>query len=132
MDFYDSYTDGVKYKVSTTEHKMIQERERWKCGDKQFYVIRTFETGYVIVDREPDLTFYDEDEGTEIDDFENQDFGTHDYSFEIIEGISLKELTELIKIHEEEFDDGLEDFGYRLKEIETWFKGKLLVEEYQD
>ena len=124
--------DSNEYKISTKNKNSITETERWKKEETHFYITRIWRWGYVIVNGEPIFPEdYSPDDGIDV----NEAFDVVDLSFDdaeieyefIGENLSEDEQSEIIQIYEDEFDEGLEDSGWRLKDTECWFYGELAI-----
>ena len=54
-------------------------------------------------------------------------FDDAEIEYDFIGELSEDEQSEIIQIYEDEFDDGLEDLGWRPKDTECWFYGELEI-----
>jgi hypothetical protein len=125
-----------RFKISTTETNKILEIEKWEKGQHQLHIKMTYESGYVIVDLEPYLDkSYTEEVGIDVNnsdfwiDEENLENPTNSYEF--ISDITESEQQNIIKMYENEYEEGFKKDGWNLIISELWFKGKLKIEEVE-
>ena len=86
---------------------------------------------FVIVDQKPDLANYDPDKGISIHKFEfidHEEAGDPDPDWRFPDGFPLEERTRIVKLWDDEYDDGMRKAGWTC-ECDTFFTGPLLIEE---
>ena len=117
-------TEKTAWKISPEISQSAFTIDTWKNGD----LLKVYRSGWIIVDKLPDLGGYNPDEGINI--FEEFEFGDHQlYGGSEETSLLPNELTpeereRLLALSEEE----LADEGWTLESV-TRFKGPLLVEQ---
>ena len=122
-----------EHKISPTEPNMIDEIQIWTNNSKQLQITKTYESGYITV-FDPYLPDYDKKIGIDVNNsilyIENEEFDNPTYSYKTVHGLTEEELNNLKKKLGKEFDEELENLGWKLDKREIWFKGKLIVHKY--
>ena len=122
----------MAYKITPTEKDSIIERERWKKGALSLYIIHSSEWGHAIVEEEPLLDEdYSEDNGIDVHEFFVLEFDGDETGIEIEcpDELTEEEQEQIKEVYFKEFDEGLEDLGWRPKDTELIYFGKLEIIE---
>ena len=121
-------TQKTTWKISPEISQSVVDIDIWKKGDLKIEHLTVYRSGWVIVDRLPDLSGYNPDEGVNIfQEFEFEEHQLYDGSQETSlfpKELPAEERGRLLALSEEE----LADEGWTLESI-TRFKGPLVVEE---
>jgi hypothetical protein len=121
-------TQKTTWKISPEISQSVVDIDIWKKGDLKIEHLTVYRSGWVIVDRLPDLSGYNPDEGVNIfEEFEFEEHqlldGSEETSF-FPKELPLEECERLVALSEEE----LVDEGWTI-ESTTRFSGPLVVEE---
>jgi len=121
-------TPKTAWKISPEISQSVVDIDIWKKDDLKIEHLTVYRSGWIVVDRLPDLSGYDPDEGVNI--FEEFEFEEH----EVFDGseetsffpkeLPQEECDRLMTLSEEE----LEGEGWTI-ESSTRFSGPLVVEE---
>ena len=116
------------WRISPEINQSVLQIDTWKKGDLKIEHVKVYRTGWIVVDRLPDLSAYNPDEGVNIfEEFEFDEHQLYDGSKEASifpNELPAEERERLLALSEAE----LEKEGWTLKSV-TRFKGPLLVEQ---
>jgi DNA mismatch repair ATPase MutL len=116
------------WKISPENNQSVVEIDIWKNGDLTIEFLKVYRSGWIIVDRLPDLSGYDPEQGVNIfEEFEFDEHQLHGGSEEapiFPDQLPAEERERLLALSEEE----LADEGWTLESV-TRFSGPLLVEQ---
>ena len=121
-------TEKTAWKISPEVSQSVFTIDTWKKGDLTIEFRNVYRSGWIIVDKLPDLGGYNPNEGTNIfEEFEFDEHQLYDGSEETSlfpNELPAEERERLLALSEEE----LADEGWTLESV-TRFKGPLLVEQ---
>ena len=121
-------TKKTAWKISPEIGQSAFTIDTWKKGDLKIEFLKVYRSGWIIVDKLPDLGGYNPDEGINIfEEFEfdeHQLYGGSEETSLLPNELPPEERERLLALSEEE----LVDEGWTLKSV-TRFKGPLLVEQ---
>jgi hypothetical protein len=121
-------TETTAWKISPEISQAVLKIDTWKKGDLKIEHLKVYRSGWITVDKLPDLGGYNPDEGINIfEEFEIDDHQLYDGSKEASifpNELSAEERDRLLGLSEVE----LEDEGWTLESV-TRFKGPLVVEK---
>lgn len=121
-------TEKTAWKISPEISQAVLKIDTWKKGDLKIEHLKVYRSGWITVDKQPDLGGYNPDEGINIfEEFEIDDHQLYDGSKEASifpNELPAEERDRLLDLSEVE----LEDEGWTLESV-TRFKGPLVVEE---
>ena len=116
------------WRISPEISQSVLQIDTWKKGDLKIEHVKVYRTGWIVVDRLPDLSAYNPDEGVNIfEEFEFDEHQLYDGSKEASifpNELPAEERERLLALSEAE----LEKEGWTLESV-TRFKGPLLVEQ---
>ena len=116
------------WRISPEINQSVLQIDTWKKGDLKIEHVKVYRTGWIVVDRLPDLSAYNPDEGVNIfEEFEFDEHQLYDGSKEASifpNELPAEERERLLALSEAE----LEKEGWTLESV-TRFKGPLLVEQ---
>jgi hypothetical protein len=121
-------TETTAWKISPEISQSAFKIDTWKKGDLKLEFLKVYRSGWIIVDKLPDLGGYNPDEGINIfEEFEfdeHQLYGGSEETSLLPNELPPEERERLLALSEEE----LADEGWTLESV-TRFKGPLLVEK---
>jgi hypothetical protein len=121
-------TSKMAWRISPEISQSVLQIDTWKKGDLKIEHLKVYRTGWIIVDRLPDLSGYNPDEGISI--FEQFEFDEHQLQDGAKEAsifpdeLPAEERARLHTLSEAE----LENEGWVIESV-TRFKGPLVVEQ---
>ena len=120
--------EKTAWKITPEISRSVVDIDIWKKGDLKIEHMTVYRTGWIVVDKLPDLSGYNPDEGVSIfDEFEFEEHhvldGSNETSF-FPKELPSEEGDRLMALSEEE----LEGEGWTI-ESSTRFSGPLVVEE---
>jgi len=120
--------EKTAWKITPEISQSVVDIDIWKKGDLKIEHLTVYRTGWIVVDKLPDLSGYNPDEGVSIfDEFEFEEHHVLDGSDETSlfpKELPSEECDRLMALSEEE----LEGEGWTI-ESSTRFSGPLVVEE---
>jgi hypothetical protein len=115
------------WRIRPEVSQSVLKVDTWSKGDLKIEYLKVYRTGWIIVDRRPDLAEYNPDEGLNIfEEFEFDQHELYDGSEEasiVANELPAEERQRMLALSEEE----LEEEGWTLESV-TRFKGPLIVE----
>jgi len=116
------------WRISPEISRSVLKIDTWKKGDLKIEYLKVYRTGWIVVDRRPDLAEYNPEEGIDIfEEFEFDEHELYDGSEEasiVPNELPAEERQRLLALSEAE----LAEEGWTLESV-TRFKGPLVVEE---
>ncbi len=120
--------EKTAWRISPEVSQSVVEIDTWKKDDLKIEFLKVYRSGWILVDKLPDLSGYNPDEGVNIfEEFEFEEHEVLDVSQETTlfpNELALEERERLMALSEAE----LVDEGWTIESV-TRFSGPLVVEE---